>query len=416
MTDVIIPLPDEGDGSRRARRQPPSRSRKKKREKKGSTKEPRAQRERRRPIVLLLLLLVALVAGGAAWYVIQEDDDEPGTATPSGSDAATRRPAGLVIQRGDDGSLVSVTLLVDRGTGGDLVYVPPGTMVEAPSLGLVPLREAGAGGSSDILVPTIENLLGTRLQLLADLGPDDLAAAVGPAEPIEVNVPAAVERRVGDRIETVFEPGSAVVAANQVADFLALPADGDLDRLVRHQAFWTGWLEAIAKGGVDTLPTAEPLRARIDRLAKGEAAHHVLPVETISGERDLFRVDKEQLDRLLGRVLPGTPTSEQRIRVQVLNGTGEPGVAQRVIGPLVDAGARMSLSGNADRFGYTTTQVVYYQDEHASDARKVRAALGVGEIVKSRSPLRVVAVTVVIGSDFTATNAGTTNTSQGAQP
>src|SRR5437762_3755073 len=58
-------------------------------------------------------------------------------------------------------------------------------------------------------------------------------------------VPATVERRTGDRIETVFEPGPTELTPEQVGDFLDLPAETDLDRLVRHQSFWDAWLGAI---------------------------------------------------------------------------------------------------------------------------------------------------------------------------
>jgi hypothetical protein len=204
-----------------------------------------------------------------------------------------------------------------------------------------------------------------------------------------------------------------------VSDLLVLPAETDLDRLVRHQAFWDAWLGVIRKDGPRALPPDSivgGLRDLIDRLSAGDVVHHVLPVGTLTGADDLYRVERSQLDSLIQRVLPGTPTSTQRIRVQVLNGTGTPGVAERLVGLLVDAGARLTLSGNADRFGYTTTQVIYYDESHRADARRVQQALGLGDIVKSRSRITVVAVTVVVGTDFTSRPVGSTNTSQGAPP
>ena len=74
---------------------------------------------------------------------------------------------------------------------------------------------------------------------------------------------------------------------------------------------------------------------------------------------------------------------------------------------------RGALTGNADRFGYTKTQVLYYEDSHANDARRVQAALAIGEVVKSRSAQRVVAVTVVVGTDFSPLSPGGTSTTQG---
>jgi hypothetical protein len=236
---------------------------------------------------------------------------------------------------------------------------------------------------------------------------------------LHVEVPATVERSTGDRIETVFEPGPADLTTEQIGDFLDLPADTDLDRLVRHQSFWEAWLAAIRARGTAAPPSGTlpaPFREQLARLAAGDVEYHVLPGKAVGGAEGLYQIERARLGSIISRVLPGTSTWAQRITVQILNGTGKPGTAQQLVEPLVDAGARVALTGNADRFGYTKTQVLYYEDSHADDARRVQAALGIGEIVKSSSAQRVVAVTVVVGSDFSPGAPAGTSTTQGARP
>lgn len=422
MTDAIV-LPDSGDGSRRARRQASGRK-PTGRKKRDGGREPRrhsreARQRRRRPFVLLVVAFVLAAGGAVAWNVTRHDGDDTGTGPPSKAPVATTPRTGLLIERTLDGRLGGLTLLVDRGRRGDVVFLPPGTMVEAPSLGLVPLRETLEPGRNDLLVATVENLLGTRVDVGADVTIAQLADAVRPAAPLRVEVPAPVERGAGDRVETVFEAGPADLAPEQVGDFLDLPGKTDLDRLVRHQAFWEAWLAAIRRDpsagpASGTVPPA--LRQQLLRLAAGAVEYDVLPVRAVGGAEGLYQVERAQLDDAIGRILPGTRTWAQRITVQVLNGTGKPGVTEPLIGPLVDAGARVALTGNADRFGYTTTQVLYYEDTHADDARKIQAALGIGQVVKSRSAQRVVAVTVVVGADLPSDAAGPTSTTQGARP
>jgi hypothetical protein len=126
-------------------------------------------------------------------------------------------------------------------------------------------------------------------------------------------------------------------------------------------------------------------------------------VSGVEGDQELYRVVDADLARLVQRLFG---VSTHRITVQVLNGVGAPGVAQLVQPLLVGASARMTLSGNADRFDYATTQIVYYDDTHRADAAAVRKALGVGELVKSLTGLDVVDVTVVVGTDFTSTHPG----------
>jgi hypothetical protein len=108
-------------------------------------------------------------------------------------------------------------------------------------------------------------------------------------------------------------------------------------------------------------------------------------------------------------VAPGSAgRGAERIRVQVLNGTGTPGLAQQVQPVLAPVGAVVALSGNADRFDYETSQIVFYRDDDLDAARAVRRALGVGEVVRSLVVLDVVDLTVVIGGDFAAQSATTT--------
>jgi hypothetical protein len=142
----------------------------------------------------------------------------------------------------------------------------------------------------------------------------------------------------------------------------------------------------------------------VAQLAAGEVAHHVLPVRAVGGVEELYSVDQGALDQLVTESLPGTPRSAERTTVQVLNGTGRPGAAQDLLAPLVGAGARVTVTGNADRFDYAVSQIVYDDDAHADDARRLRDALGFGEAVRSRTPTGAVDLTVVLGADFPASS------------
>jgi hypothetical protein len=46
------------------------------------------------------------------------------------------------------------------------------------------------------------------------------------------------------------------------------------------------------------------------------------------------------------------------------------------------------------------TQVIYYDADKRAMAEKVRAALGVGILVRNRNATDVVDVTVIVGKDF----------------
>ena len=411
----MIPLPDAGDGSRRNRakkRRPPRAPRP---ARSGGDRQSAGQLV---AVGVALVLALAAIGYVALGLVTGDDDSQSGSGTeaePTGGGAASS--SSLVVVTGDDGVVVGITVLAvsSSGSGGSIVHVPPGAMVEVPSFGLASLADAAADGGGDLLRTSIENLLGVTFDAAVALDPAAVARLV-PGDGLDVSIDEAVEEQTGTgRIGVVFPAGPQTLAPADVPRFLAALGDGtQLERLVRHQAFWAAYLESL-----DSSPAAV-LGADVGRavtaLADGSVRHQVLPVEAVGGTTgadELYRVPGDELVALVRRLFPDaipSTTSGERIRVQVLNGVGTPGLAQLVSPLLVPAGAQVTLSDNADRFDYAVTQVVYYDDARQADAEAVRAALGVGELVKSLADLDVVDVTVVIGADFVQAHAGSNPT------
>lgn len=387
-----LPLPRVGKGERRTRREV-------------------RQRQRRRTLTMCSAVLVAVTVVAAVlaygWSTLRDLDRNAGSVDADDGLVASGGPRSrtLLIHEGRSGDLVSLTVLAAGEAGGDVVFLPPGSMVEVPSFGLDALRDAYQLGGASLLEGSVENLFGAAFDEVAVIDDDDLGALVAAAGSLIVDVPAPVERVSGSgRVEVLFPEGPVEVSPAEVDRLLAEPGQGtDLDRMVRHQRFWQSWLAAAAAYGFE----ADGALARTVRaLAEGAVDYHVLPVEALGtsdeSEGELYRVRFDRMADLVARVAPDAPSGQgvERIEVQVLNGTGAPGVSRRVQPALVPAGASVVLAGNADNFDYATTQIVYYAEEDLAAAQAVREALGLGEVVRSLSGLDVVDVTVVVGTDF----------------
>ncbi len=93
-----------------------------------------------------------------------------------------------------------------------------------------------------------------------------------------------------------------------------------------------------------------------------------------------------------------SPESGPRFRVEVLNGSGRPGVAQAAAERLRDRGLDVVYVGNADSFDYAWTLIV---DRVGCQecARTVADALGHGVLRAQTDSLRLVEVTVILGRD-----------------
>jgi polyisoprenyl-teichoic acid--peptidoglycan teichoic acid transferase len=388
---MTVSLPDRGDGSRRRRRK----------ERKRSTGRSVGR-------VLAVLATVAVVAA-LVWVIVDlvRDDDGGPVAGGSGQDGddAVGESAGpsLIVLTDADGDPYGVTVLVPSAS--TILHVPPGTLVEVPSLGLTSLRDATRDGGVDLLRHSLENTIGVTFAAAVTLGPTELASAVSSVPPLTIDLDEPVEERsASGRVNVVLPAGEQTLEPDDAVAFLSIVGSGtSLDRLVRHQAFWTSYLSVI---GDDAPDAFGPVAAAVESLAGARVRHSVLPVEAVSGvagDDELYQIDDDGLSTMV-KTLFGVEL--ERIRVQVLNGVGEPGVAQRVQPLLVDVGGSVTLSGNADRFDYATTQVVYYDDETREAAEAIRDALGVGELVKSLTGLDVVDVTVVVGADFVTAHPG----------
>ena len=93
------------------------------------------------------------------------------------------------------------------------------------------------------------------------------------------------------------------------------------------------------------------------------------------------------------------PPARGNIQLEVLNGCGRPGVAERATRTLVGLGFDVVRSGNADRFDHDHT-VVIDRSGHGDKAREVSAALGCGGPERDLRPESFLDATVIIGRDF----------------
>jgi hypothetical protein len=269
---------------------------------------------------------------------------------------------------------------------------------------LEPVSAALAAGGPERLLTATENLLGASLGTVDVLDADGLAQLLAATGPLVVNVPERVEDVFpSGRVAVLYEAGRNRVEPAEVSRLLsATGRSSALARLARHQAFWEAWLTQI-KATPDLAPDGA-LGKALRAIASDKWSIRVVPVKaagTLANGQQIYQLDKAALPAVLRTVFPGAArAAAARPRVRVLNGTGELELAQRVSEKLVPAGIEVTLTGNANPLGQRQTQVIYYDANKRAMAEKVRAALGVGILVRNRNETDVVDVTVIVGKDF----------------
>jgi LytR cell envelope-related transcriptional attenuator len=386
-----IELPRSGSGLRAQRRR----------------QQTRRRRRHQAGLGALAVSIVALLAAGLVEVTLRTNAERrvSAPAAPATKAVGTVPPTAVLVQQDAAGAAVSINVLVAGagGRGGHVLLIPPGTMTELPSFGLDGLGRSLALGGPPLLQNALENLFGVKLDPVTVLKDPQLAALVRPAGSLTADLPARVESVDGaGRVSVLWDEGQVALAPDDVPKFLSVRGQGnDLARLVRHQVFWTSWLARMRQAPAAIPAAPDGLKRVVTALVAGPVSFDTLPVEAINAGAagaDVYRIRQADLDSLLRQALPGAPVG--RIRVQILNGSGALGLAEKVAARLVPTGARVVLTGNASSFAYRQTQVVFYKRSKQSAALALQKALGAGKVVFSRNPLDVVDVTLVIGKDF----------------
>jgi hypothetical protein len=311
-----------------------------------------------------------------------------------------------------DGTLDSVTVLSLPGdNSGAVVQIPAGTALGVPGIGSIPLGViyAEAGDSRlETLRASLEAMLGIGIPEIELIEPEEWASLVGPVAPLAINNPDPVV--APDSGEILFPKAAIDLAASEVWSYISTrnPDESDLNRMIRIEEFWRAWLARVATDpdGEATVPgeIESGLGLFVRRLAKGQADIRTLPVigEAIDGRPDAaFRPEPDEVRALIELVVPFPAGPEgTRVRVTVLDGTGEldHGVAAAVL--LAAAGGQIDKVGNANTFEVSTTQITYYDDVIRPRVEALRDALGMGEIIRSEELNSAADVVVVLGEDY----------------
>jgi hypothetical protein len=137
-------------------------------------------------------------------------------------------------------------------------------------------------------------------------------------------------------------------------------------------------------------------------LAGGPRRLTSLPVvETPDGDGTRTEVDPEAVHELISELVP-FPTASRpggRVRVRLLDGTGDPDHVLTAAPRIVPADSEIVVVGNADAFDYDTTEIRYHHPTFEGAAEALRDALGAGRVVDDPRQTDAFDVTIVLGPD-----------------
>ncbi len=372
------------------------------------------------PVALALLFLAVPLLFWAGYETVLNSNEGKLVKLPSdpsqpGWEALTEAtPTMLVTHVDDTGKPVGVAVLslTGEGTGG-ILLIPMNTVLQVPGVGPVRVDEAYKRGGVDGVKLTIEGLLGAGMQESVVVDDKRWADLTAPLAPIPVtNRDPVVSPTTG---RTLFAKGPLELAPQQVGPYLGTTGanDDDYNRLLRNQDFWEAWLAKIAAAPNDAAAVPGESDTGFGRfvrkLADSQVSVQTLPLQKVNlpdGQSVSAPVEAD-VQALVAQMIPFpvSPIPGARLRVRILDGTGTLSHGVNAAPLLVKGGGQIDAVGNAMRFDYATTQLVYHDDAQRPAVEKLRAALGVGELVKTERGNDNADVTVILGKDFAASPA-----------
>jgi hypothetical protein len=379
-----------------------------------------ARRERRRrranrrrwsvTVPALLAVLVVLAIVGAQ---LRGDATAPAATAPRAAPAPLARnvPTLLVAHVAGDGriDLAALVGLTRDGRNGSILLVPTLTQAETPSLDFQVLADLRSLGSTSLLQTTVENLLGVRVDATQIFDDARLTGAITAAGPLTVDLNGDAEVGSGDQTRVFPSGNQRITPADAVALLTQRPSTDEIDHMVTVQAVFEGWLEALrTQAGTAATSRRVPTLAPLVAAAHTSTHFSVVPVDAISsGPGERYQVRTDALASAMQEAFPDAQlgVDGRRLRTEILNGTGVPGLVPQVARVVVPAGAQVVTTGNMPGFGQATTQVVYYRDADRAAADRLLTVLGAGKLVKEPNDIQVFDVTIIVGADFSPARA-----------
>jgi polyisoprenyl-teichoic acid--peptidoglycan teichoic acid transferase len=374
-------------------------------------------------VLLVLAVIVAMTALVDSDGIDPSEDRTPSTAQAPGEQTTYLLVGTESSSSGPEARWMTLIEVDASGSEASIAYLPAHTGYEVPGYGLQGIGEVLDTGGISLISVSVENMVGIPIDHFIELPATEAEALFEQTGDLTVNVPQEVRVSAGaDTSQVLFAAGEQVLPPRFQTDLLyEVGLEGDETELgARHLAFWQSFVETHSadpqalKSAIEAAPgaldssdstSAEQASFLMDlvSVAPEDLTIASLPVEEeVTGETKLYSISDTDIRSFVGDTFGEVPNAGEEIRVQILNGNGELGMAQAVAERLVGEGYKVVLSGRANRLDYETTQIVIYESTPEAQAagERARELLGVGNLQVSVNQQGIVDVTIVVGKDF----------------
>jgi LCP family protein required for cell wall assembly len=373
------------------------------------------QKRRRRTFLIVaavLLLIAAIFTGIFAIYdfdvnklpFIRNKADERVVTQPK--ERITTLV--MVINETDASELLDAAVLVTYSPKTkklDAISLPNNLMVEIPGQGVAELGQAYTQGKIALTKSTVELLLGIKVGYYIKLDSDGVKDVVDQIGGIELEGKKSGGKDAADFLNPRTKDEKELPRLERFnALMMALQRQANTDEVFDNLEKNVPELDGAYDADMSEAMQLDMARVMAALPAESFKAQTLPVKEVLVNQQVFYQPEKTAVEAMITRVFPELRQTAKKIdvKIRVLNGIGEPGIASDLSKTLTDRGYRIVDTKNADAFGYAETQIIVYSDGDAdvAAAEKIKTLLGVGKIVVNKLPQDVADVTIIIGADY----------------
>ena len=332
------------------------------------------------------------------------------------------------VTKQQNGATVLTTCVLASYDGqtktGSLILFPTDLLVATPGMGtdeMSNLVELDGGRISSTLV-TVENMLGTQVDRYILASDRDVRIILNQ---LGTNFPVAGISKISFKdpslgVNVDLKAGKQNLASSVLASYMTYAPSGKELDLAKRQAAFTPEALALLKGtDIDkfvakngNLFDTDASNKELAGIAKaftslgGKSLQvAIVPVKEFRFEKTIVhRVNQESLPAFVRSYLKSSSSlpSSKRVKIEVLNGCGVPGIGERVAADIDMARYQIVNSSNADNFDHAETLIIVYSDDKTitGAAQELRNELEVGKLEAHPQTQTLSDISVIVGKDY----------------
>ena len=301
-----------------------------------------------------------------------------------------------------------------------LLSIPRDSRVEIPRRGMDKINAAHVYGGPDLTIQTVKEMLGVPIHFYVTVNYEGFKQIVDELGGVEIYIEE--DMRYVDKAQNLninISKGQKVLNGEKSLEYVRYRGypNADIGRIAAQQKFLSAFAKKLLRPNmVLKIPRiakivsnyVETNMGPMDIVKYAELACHInyddIKMAILPGTpRDIgngsyYIIDYMKADKVINELLIGLDLDIPDIKVEVLNGNGQAGSANKVASELKRKGFDVINTGNADSFDYKNT-VIIYKDGNVESAKKIASIVGGVELRQGNFLDNKTDICIIIGED-----------------